>query len=492
MSRQSLVDFAQSRALDAFPSKPRAVRRDLGQYPTPTVIAQEMAARLVSGFDSDEAVILDPAAGTGILAAALLDALIERGVGKIVLYAFEIDLELVVHLRALVARARKRCEGVVDLSVKVVTSDFLESRLDVGFDFVIANPPYFKIRKTDERAADWLHALTGQPNIYDLFMLKSASYLKKEGRWCFLTPRTWLNGSYSVALRAELIRHLKFDGFHFITNRSNLFGRKGLVKQDLVLTWAAKIASADYRVAISSSESGDTMGASQLKFVSLAQVFSDAPPQIEVLDSDCPFKCRLSDFGLNVKTGPVVPFRAQSRLRQHGTSGAVPLIWMRHVKRGQLTWPSSSPKNEMLMPDERSASLLSRDDGVLLVRRFSPSDESMRVVCAPVFAGSFDDGFFSVENHLNMICCDSGIADDFLIGLSSFLSSRFVEDQVRKLCGSSQVNASDLRQLRFPHKERIEALGRYVLRDANAAQAVEVLVEDFFGSDSVAVRSINP
>jgi len=46
------------------------------------------------------------------------------------------------------------------------------------YDYIISNPPYFKIPKSDVRAQIARELVYGQPNIYSLFLGLSAKLLK--------------------------------------------------------------------------------------------------------------------------------------------------------------------------------------------------------------------------------------------------------------------------------------------------------------------------
>ncbi len=51
---------------------------------------------------------------------------------------------------------------------------------------------------------------------------------------------------------------------------------------------------------------------------------------------------RLSTFGLEISTGPVVPFRAIDMLTstENVRQGkAVPLLWLQHIRRMNIEWP---------------------------------------------------------------------------------------------------------------------------------------------------------
>jgi adenine-specific DNA-methyltransferase len=76
------------------------------------------------------------------------------------------------------------------------------------------------------------------------------------------------------------------------------------------------------------------------------------------------------------------------------------------------------------------------------------------------------------ENHLNVIHCDrAGLPPLVAQGLVEYLNSQEVDDYFRTFSGHTQVNATDLRRLRFPSIKELERLGKRTARGAKAKGA---------------------
>ena len=52
-----------------------------------------------------------------------------------------------------------------------------------------------------------------------------------------------------------------------------------------------------------------------------------------------------------------------------------------------------------------------------------------------------------------------GLAESLAVGLCAYLNCTLVDDYVRSFSGHTQINATDLRSLRFPATEDLIALG---------------------------------
>jgi len=70
------------------------------------------------------------------------------------------------------------------------------------FDFVVGNPPYFKIKDLSESLKiAFAESVYGHPNAYGLFIHAGIVMLKPNGRLGFIIPRSMLSGLYFKNLR---------------------------------------------------------------------------------------------------------------------------------------------------------------------------------------------------------------------------------------------------------------------------------------------------
>ena len=157
-----------------------------GLYLTPVQVAEFMAKQI--RVASSKLRVLDPAAGSGILVCAAVEALVARPdkPATLAIITYEVDPELIPPLRAVVEYLIQWCRAnfSVKLTARVEPTDFVLAHAEAlrsfstllpyepdhhDFDIVIANPPYFKINKQDPRAVAAASVVHGQPNIYGLF-----------------------------------------------------------------------------------------------------------------------------------------------------------------------------------------------------------------------------------------------------------------------------------------------------------------------------------
>jgi adenine-specific DNA-methyltransferase len=99
----------------------------------------------------------------------------------------------------------------------------------------------------------------------------------------------------------------------------------------------------------------------------------------------------------------------------------------------------------------------------VLIKRFTSKEERRRIVAAvfePELVPAAKVGF---ENHLNVLHASGvGLDRELARGLAAFLNSTFVDLVFRQFSGHTQVNATDLRSLRFPTATTLRRLGGQV------------------------------
>jgi adenine-specific DNA-methyltransferase len=178
----------------------------------------------------------------------------------------------------------------------------------------------------------------------------------------------------------------------------------------------------------------------------------------------------LANLGLAVSTGRVVDFRTRPNLRQDPGSGTVPLIYPGHFQHGRIAWPSpGSKKPNALHHDDSTSALMLPNETYVLVKRFSAKEERRRVVAAVSGPPEIPGPHVAFENHLNVFHREQhGLPEALACGLAGFLNSTLIDDYVRTFSGHTQINATDLRQLRYPTVEELVRLGEAL--DATSPQ----------------------
>jgi hypothetical protein len=108
------------------------------------------------------------------------------------------------------------------------------------------------------------------------------------------------------------------------------------------------------------------------------------------------------------------------------------------------------------------------------VRRFSSKEENRRIVASVVQTGDFAGAeMLGFENHLNVFHVGKrGLPEALAHGLAVFLNTTAVDENFRRFNGHTQVNATDLRLMRYPSREALITLGEWAMRCCERTQAM--------------------
>ena len=464
--------------------------------------------------------ILDPAAGAGILCCAAVEALISRQPkpDAIELVAYEIDGDLIAPLRAVLDHLASWCheQHGPTVRVRIEATDFILANADAvrpcglfpscsqaeGFDAVIANPPYFKIGKSDPRAAAVPDVVHGQPNIYALFMAVGAALLRAGGDFIFITPRSFASGPYFRRFRTVFFDMIRPTAVHVFGSRRDAFRRDEVLQENVILSgirqdrWQENGTRACLAISFSLGVADiDEAGSRELPASAVLDLASvDKVLRLPVCDADDDalalvdsWPTDLRGLGLNISTGPVVPFRATDLVTREGNVPAshAPLLWMNHVRAMRATWPLDRHKPEYI---ERSGAeaLLVPNRNYILLRRFSAKEEARRLTAAPWIAADFAIADVGLENHLNYVHRPGGtLSEDEAWGLSALYNSRLLDTWFRAVNGNTQVSATELRAMPLPAHETIVALGRRVKRLVDPLAGLDALVGSVIASPAL-------
>lgn len=465
-----LVSFAYRSGFSTLKVLARDERKQLGQFLTPPQIARTMARRMCAGLEKSVVSVMDPSAGSGVLTAAIVESLLslDPKPSRIDISMHEIDPRLARVLKRLADRIRRVGSTIgVRIRVHIYIDDFLMSETaheKTKFDIVIANPPYFKLGKRDPRSQRHAYAVHGQPNIYGLFMAACARLMVPGGRWCFITPRSWTNGTYFASVRREILQWLKIDAMHIFESRREHFS-EGEILQEAMITWASARAEAIDSILVSTSEGALDLSAATLRAVPIHDIIGKGTRRVISLpdpNRNSPlrqFAARLSTFGIRVSTGPVVAFRASEFLSEERRKDTVPLLWMQHVDQMRISWPISK-KREHIQATADTAWMLVPNANMVIMRRFSPKEAARRVIAAPYIANTIPGATIGLENHTNYLYRPGGeMADDEARGLAAYLNCNIVDQFFREVSGNTQVNAEDIRSLPLPARDVLIWIG---------------------------------
>lgn len=456
-------------------------RAEFGQFFTPWGIAEFMAAMPELGHG--ELSVLDAGAGSGILSAAVVSRLCVRAIPPtaISVTLFERDSRLIPALTDTVALCEAICiDAGVRFSAEIRNEDFIESAVaeivSIGeaaaakYNLAILNPPYRKLRSNSEHREILRHVGIETSNLYAAFVSLALRLVAAEGELVAITPRSFCNGTYFRHFRRDLLRRFRFRRIHVFEKRDEAFSEDQVLQESIIFS-GVRSTQTNGRVIVSCG-SGKRMADSSQRLLRADEIvrptdteafihiaFDEMAQNVSTCLSALP--ATLKSLGITVSTGRVVDFRARQWLHAVPATHDAPLVYPHHFLSGYVKWPMVDVRKPqaIAVTAETEPLLLGRGTYVL-VKRFSAKEEARRVVAAIFDSSRVDADRIGFENHLNYFHCGGGgLEDAFARGLTAYLNSTVFDTYFRQFSGHTQVNATDLRNMRYPNAAILSELG---------------------------------
>lgn len=461
-------------------NKSNSSKKKLGQYFTDEPIAKFMSSLIDLKLLKNEVNILDSGAGYGMLTLSTVEYLFDNGINKIDATLFEIDEDIITLLiKALEKTKNKYAKQFKVFNYEVLHQDFVVTRPDlnssVKYDLSIINPPYFKYSAKNsiysERTSD---LFKGNPNIYASFIAVTLSSLKENGQLVVISPRSFLNGLYFKGFRKFLLKESIFDSIHIFKSRKKVFLESNILQENIIFK-LLKSTSIRNKIKISCSNNILDIHNSKLKLYSEKIIIDKTNDEwiiripetqidYEILINADKLPSTFTNEGYVISTGKVVEHRTKPYLTSnHKSNNCTPLIKAHNILIDNIKWDGKNPKDLSFHLTDDGDKHLSTNDTYLILKRFTSKDEDRRLV-ASVYTPFEDLKYIGFSNKLNYIKRkDSLLSKEEVTGLSVFFNSEFMDTYYRCISGSTQVNATDIRIMKFPKRHQIIEMGKLAL-----------------------------
>lgn len=459
----------------------------LGQFLTPERTATFMAGLFPPGTGNCR--LLDPGAGIGSLSAAFLERWRRGGLGfvQVDLDAFELDDTLHEQLAATLAEYRSD-----HLSATIHGGDFVRSAVDAlsggmftasipPYTHAILNPPYKKISSDSPYRLALREVGIETVNLYSAFVALAVALAASGGQIVAIIPRSFCNGPYYRPFREFLLARTAIRHIHLFASRDKAFQDDAVLQENVIIRLERGGQQGPVTITTSTDDTFADLASQEHPFDRVVlpgdpERFIHVPTStdraaIEEIDG---VRFSLEDLGIAVSTGPVVDFRLKEHLRAMPADDTVPLLYPGHFSGGATTWPIEGfRKANAIAVNTETRKWLYPAGYYCVVRRFSSKEERRRIVASVVAPEDLRDApFVGFENHFNVFHCGGeGLPESLAHGLALFLNTSAVDEAFRRFNGHTQVNATDLRRLKYPSIEALRELGGQAPRQPGLSQA---------------------
>lgn len=459
----------------------QAQKTAFGQFMTPASVARFMAS-LFPPSTLQTCRLLDPGAGVGALSCAFLHRWVEGDgfdFGTVEATAYEIDDTLRAHLAQHLA-------GYRNVTPRISAGDYIElataeSLQGPGFTHAILNPPYKKINSHSAHRLALRSVGIETVNMYSAFVALAVAQAAPGGQVVAIIPRSFCNGPYYRPFRDFILERAALRHMHLFASRSKAFKDDDVLQENIIIRLERGGRQGPVTVTTSTDETFADLASHEHPFARI--VFPDDPerfihvptsPEKGALELSGAVRSALADVGVKVSTGPVVDFRLKEHLRAMPERGTVPLLYPGHFNGSGTTWPvEGAKKPNAIVRNDESEKWLYPNGFYCVVRRFSSKEEKRRIVASVVEPGAFGNApMLGFENHLNVFHENKrGLPKALAHGLALFLNTTAVDEHFRRFNGHTQVNATDLKLMKYPSREVLIQLGEWAMQQDALTQA---------------------
>lgn len=482
---QVSLEHAENIRRTVTPKTDRKLKAALGQFMTPSSVARFMADMFPPN-DIAACKLLDAGAGVGALSCAFLDRW-QAGdfqFGEIDVTAYEIDENLRPHLT-------QHLLGYPGVTVNIIDGDYIQRTASPevaspGYTHAILNPPYKKISSQSAHRLALRTVGIETVNLYSAFVALAITQMAPGGQLVAIIPRSFCNGPYYKPFRQLILKNASIHHIHLFESRNSAFKDDEVLQENIIIRLERAGKQGDVTITTSTDDSFSDLNSYQHEFERIVfpedpEQFIHVPTSLEksAIERSSEIQHTPEEIGVKISTGPVVGFRMKQHLRALPELGTVPLLYPNHFNSHNLgvTWPGESRKKpSAIARNEQTEKSLFASGFYCLVRRFSSKEEKRRIVARvldPAELGEHE--VVGLENYFNVFHNKkSGIEKELAYGLAVYLNSTAVDEQFRRFNGHTQVNATDLKLMKYPSRKSLIQLGKWAI---NAGQINQGMID---------------
>jgi len=449
-----------------------------GQYMTSNVIAEFMASLFSDG--NADVKLLDCGAGIGSLTVAATKKL--KNISSVDLWEIDpiMQDQLEINMQTLQVPFSIYKQDFIFGAVENLLSNKGER-----YTHAIINPPYKKINSNSAHRKELRKVGIETVNLYSAFLALTILLMESEGQIVAIIPRSFCNGPYYKPFRELILKECSIEHIHIFESRDTAFKDDDVLQENIIIKLAKRKQSLSVEISQSTDQNFNDY---QSKFIPFSEVIKPNDPELFLRintnnqsqdENNKIFSNQLSELGLAVSTGPIVSHRMREFLEQYPQTDTVPLFYPHHFVNKQLQYPKDHKKpNAIRFSPETQKWLMPNNGFYVIVRRFSAKEEKRRIVANVINPNEIDKEWIGFDNCWNVFHIKkNGFDYETAMGLACFLNSTVLDDYFRIFSGHTQVNATDLRNMKYPSLENLRILGNKYEVEMSQEQ-IDKLVED--------------
>ncbi len=459
----------------------------LGRLFTKKDTARLMADMLTIDPAKNVYTILDPGAGTGILAAAAIEAVCKGApqAKQIFITCYENDPLFVPVLEDNLERIRKKCrhdygvklyitvynENYLTDSKNHYTVTFYNEIVEDKFDIIIANPPQHLIDKGSPEALAVGGVTQLKINAAFLFATLASRHLEEGGQLVTVLPTLVASASGLASFREAINKELSLFGIHLFVGPQKNRSRAVPLKKNIVLGYRKAVKPEKILITTSTDSGKEQKSLPPLDYgfvVDGSDGTLTLPKSIEdtkIVGHISSQPETLRSLGLKISTGLVIDSKCEGLLFTEPMKNTLPLIRPSAIKNGQISFPQPVKRQYIAAVDQR---LVQKNKNMIIIKRVPAKSDDRFLNAAIYMAAQLPNyKYISTHNKVNYIDTvdkNDEISPRLAFGLFAILNSTIYDRYLSIISKSKQINAKELRDLPLPPKNIIENIGQRLIQ----------------------------
>ncbi len=457
--------------------------------------ARRMATLFLPDSTEESVLLLDPAAGTGILTAAAVEQLVASGAKEIHADLYETDPDYLPVLDKNMRRVRRLCHrNGVRFRFTLKSESFLLSYAPDKTDLPLYHYAVLHIydalmEKEDPASLAYESYFSVPVSVAFYYLAATLRALRTGGQLVADLPTVFASSEALRRLREHLFDCYAVSHVHLFEKKDAVVEttgeRRNAVGKHMLLHIVAAAPLENIQLSYSCDDGKEMICLPHLPrtFVVRGEerhlLLIPTEKELEFVRKMESLPETLASLGLSMRVGLTLPTRYPELLSDTPKAGYIPLLSPRSMRDGRIVFPLPGEKHQFLYP--RIPSLQQKNKNMLLVKRVPAKADKRHLKAAVYLASQFPySSYISTENKLITIDKDGGEMDArFLHGLYALLNSAVYECYFSILSKSAQVNISDYRDIPLPPADTIREIGKTLLTSRQfSARISDILVKN--------------
>lgn len=485
-------------------------KKKYGQYYTDETIINEILDNLKINKDNKNLMsskYLDPACGTGSFLVILAKRIIKAGEEKKLsakqivnsienIHGLDINdfavyiakSNLTLQLVPLLLKNKK-----LNPIINVYTTNTLDNLNDIenyyedpiiihikkrmykysdGFDYIIGNPPYFKIKSLSISQKKYFQKiLIGQQNMFSLFLFFGINLLRDGGEIGLIIPESIKSGQYFRAVREYLFSTCTITNLvSFDCRKTNFIDAlQGVL---IVCANKGKSSKSEFIKIKNVTNKDDLQDISNTPFFfnysDVVRYIKGYPlllickeledyKKINQFYENC-YYLDDEEVGFEARTGKLVWNQVKEYLTDDIRENSKVVVWSNNIEQYECSLTGDKNKKNKYAIITKKLINRTNTGECLVLRRTSVKEQNKRIIASSL---TINDRFF-IENHVNYLVKlrgDSAISYNYILAL---LNSTLINFVMSQITGNNQISVTELNLLPIKISEDIEEISEYV------------------------------